>query len=71
MSTVQREIAILRKSVWPMREVVALAAADGKRPDPGKDQDLSGCHDHAIQAVDTMEVYRDMVASIMDLYRRV
>jgi len=67
--SLKREIAILRKSVWPMREVVALLQRTEN--DLIKDTTkifLRDVYDHAIQAVDTMEVYRDMVASIMDLY---
>jgi magnesium transporter len=52
-----------------MREVVALL----QRTENDLIQEktkifLRDVYDHAIQAVDTMEVYRDMVASIMDLY---
>lgn len=67
--SLKREIAVLRKSVWPMREVVALL----QRTENDLIQEktkifLRDVYDHAIQTVDTMEVYRDMVASIMDLY---
>ncbi len=65
----KREIAILRKSIWPMREVVAaLQRSENDLMTESTEIFLRDVYDHAIQAVDTMEVYRDMVSGIMDLY---
>ncbi len=67
--SLKREITVLRKSVWPMREVVAtLQRTENDLIQESTKIFLRDVYDHTIQTVDTMEVYRDMVAGIMDLY---
>jgi magnesium transporter len=63
------EMILLRKSVWPMREVIVSLA----RGESGLIRDntaiyLRDVSDHAIEVIDTMETYRDMVSSMLDIY---
>lgn len=68
----RRELIFLRKHIWPVREVVSTL----QRNDAGllSDQTLTylrDVHDHAIQVMDTLEAYRDLLVSIQDLYHSV
>ena len=65
----KREMIFFRKSIWPLREVIAQI----NRGESGVfDQKtlvfLRDVYDHTIQVIDTIESYRDMLSSLMDLY---
>jgi magnesium transporter len=65
----KRELIFLRKSVWPLREVLAVL----QRSDNGLIQSstvvyLRDVYDHTIQIMDTIESLRDVVASMHDTY---
>ncbi|MFO7986576.1 MAG: magnesium/cobalt transporter CorA [Desulfatiglandaceae bacterium] len=65
----KRELIFLRKSVWPLREVISAL----KREDSGLVQEnirvyLRDVYDHTIQVMDTVETFRDMVSSMLDIY---
>lgn len=65
----KREVLSLRKSVWPLREV--LGGLD--RSDSGLVTDrtrtyLRDVYDHTIQVVEMLETYRDLLAGLTDLY---
>ena len=59
----------LRKSVWPLREVIA-ALERGESPLIEKSTEiyLRDVYDHTIQVIDTIETYRDMVSGMLDIY---
>lgn len=65
----KREMILLRKAVWPLREVVGrLSRSDS--PLIGKlslvyFRDIS---DHTVQVIDTIETYRDMLSGMLDIY---
>ncbi len=65
----KREIALLRKSVWPMREVInqfkRLDTPLIKEPTKLYMQDV---YDHTIQAIDTIESFRDISSGLLDIY---
>lgn len=65
----KREIIMLRKSVWPVREVIS----NFRRLDTPLIQDstklyIQDVYDHTIQAIDTIESFRDIVAGMLDIY---
>ncbi len=65
----RRELILLRKSVWPLREVLN----NLDRGDSDLIQDSTGIflrdvYDHTIQIIDTIESYRDMVSGMLDTY---
>jgi magnesium transporter len=65
----KRELIFLRKSVWPLREVISELTRDdtpliGSFTGPY----LRDVYDHTIQVIDTIETYRDMVSGILDIY---
>ncbi|MFA6512383.1 MAG: magnesium/cobalt transporter CorA [Patescibacteria group bacterium] len=65
----KQQIIVLRRSIWPIREVVLRLLDE----DPGLFHKetrffLRDVGDHAIQAVDTVETYRDLLSGLTDLY---
>ena len=65
----KRELLFMRKSVWPLREVLnsvqrdeSSLVKDSTRPY------LRDVYDHTIQIIDTVETFRDMVSGLMDVY---
>ena len=66
---IKRELIFMRKNVWPVREVVAsLQRSDTQLIQPATQTYLRDVYDHTIQAMDTLETYRDLLGGIQDLY---
>lgn len=66
---VRREIIVIRKSVWPVRDLLAgLLRAESSLVKEGTRVFLRDVYDHAIQAIDTVESLRDVAGSLMDLH---
>ncbi|MCG6965820.1 MAG: magnesium/cobalt transporter CorA [Chromatiaceae bacterium] len=66
---VKRELILLRRMLWPQREV--LNALVREEQDLIKDDTrvfLRDCYDHTVQVMDLLETYRDMSASMLDIY---
>jgi len=65
----KREMIILRKSVWPLREVVnALGRGDTPLIRETTRVFLKDVYDHTIQVIDAVETYRDVLSGMLDLY---
>ena len=65
----KRETIIMRKSIWPLREVLSkLHRGDFDQISDGISLYLRDLYDHTIQVVDTIETFRDMISGILDLY---
>jgi magnesium transporter len=69
LHALKRELLFLRKSVWPLREVVS-GLQRGESTLIHKDTwfYFRDVYDHTIHVIDTIETYRDMLASMMDIY---
>jgi len=69
IQALKREIILLRKSVWPLREMLGgLGRSDStliREPSVIYFRDVS---DHAVQVIDTIETYRDMLSGMLDIY---
>ena len=67
--SLKRSLIYLRKSVWPLREVINKILRDEnkliKKETKVYYRDL---YDHTIQVIDTIESYRDMAAGMLDIY---
>ena len=65
----KRELLFLRKSIWPLREVLS-GVQRGESPlfDEHTLIYLRDVYDHTIQVIDTVETYRDMMAGLLDVY---
>jgi magnesium transporter len=65
----RRQMVMLRRAIWPLREeLAALARADGTAFSRPVRPYLRDTYDHAVQAVDVVETYRELTASLMDVY---
>ena len=65
----KREMIYLRKSVWPLREVInGLLREDSKLIKKGTHVFLRDLYDHTIQTIDTIETFRDMISGMLDIY---
>ena len=65
----KRELIYLRKSVWPLRELLGgLMREDINVVQAGTIPYLRDVYDHTIQIMDIVETFRDVVASLLDTY---
>lgn len=67
--TLKRQIILLRRAVWPQREVInQLLRDEGDWISEPVRLYLRDCYDHTVQIMDLVESYRDTGASLHDLY---
>jgi magnesium transporter len=65
----RRQMLALRKAVWPLREVIA-----GLQREPSclitepTIFHLRDVYDHAVEAIDTIETFRDLLSGMLDIY---
>jgi magnesium transporter len=65
----KRDLIFLRKSVWPLREVVSsLTRGESPLINSNTLLYLRDVYDHTIQVIDTLETFRDMVSGMLDIY---
>ncbi|HEX9776981.1 MAG TPA: magnesium/cobalt transporter CorA [Geopsychrobacteraceae bacterium] len=63
------QLLFLRKSVWPMRELVnALLQDESPLIRETTNVFLRDLYDHSVQVIDTVEIFRDMASGLIDLY---
>ncbi len=65
----KRKVLLLRKSVWPLREVIS-SLQRGEAPiiTLAIDLYLRDLYDHTIHIIDTVETFRDVIAGMLDIY---
>ena len=69
MYRLKRQLLILRKAVWPMREAIShLVHVEEGLISPFTRVYLRDVYDHTVQAIDTLETFRDMLGTMMDVY---
>src|SRR5512144_2620396 len=65
----KRELLFLHKAVWPLREVISSLE---RRESPLIHETtvpyLRDVYDHVAQIIDTMDIYREMLSTMLDLY---
>jgi magnesium transporter len=65
----KRELILLRRSVWPLREMInSLERLESSLVQKGTLRFFRDVYDHTIQVIDTIETYRDMIFSMHDTY---
>jgi len=69
LHNIKRELLFLRRTFWPQRELLNKLIRD--ESDILSEETiiyLRDCYDHTIQLLDLLETYREMTASMMDVY---
>jgi len=65
----KRELILLRKSLWPLREAVsALERSDSPLINKSTGIYFKDIYDHIIAIIDTVETFRDMLSGMLDIY---
>ncbi len=64
----KREVISLRKSVWPLRELIGGLQRERDLVRESTQVYLRDLYDHAVQVLDTVETYRDILAGMLDIY---
>jgi magnesium transporter len=66
---VKRELLYLRKSVWPLRDALGhLSRGDTPIFEENTFIYLRDVYEHIIQVIDTIETYRGIASSLLDIY---
>lgn len=66
---IKRQMLLLRKAIWPMREALGhLLYTDEILISKFTRVYLRDIYDHTMQAIDTLETFRDMLSSMIDMY---
>ncbi|HRG58617.1 MAG TPA: magnesium/cobalt transporter CorA [Bacteroidia bacterium] len=69
LHAMKREMIFLRKSVWPVRDMVnSLERSETTLIQPTTDIYLRDVHDHVVRVIETVENYRDLINGMMDIY---
>jgi len=67
--SLKRDMIFLRKSVWPLREVINfLERGEIKLIKKPTQLFLRDVYEHTIQVMDTIESFRDMISGMLDIY---
>lgn len=67
---IKKEIISLRRSVWPLREVIYKLEREDIGLIKGETRIFfRDVYDHTIQIIETVETFRDMVSGLIDLYQ--
>jgi len=65
----KREMIFLHNAVWPLREVVSgLGKHESSLIRESTAPYLRDVYDHAIHVIDSVDIYREMLSSMLDLY---
>ncbi len=65
----KREMIFLRKSVWPLREVISgLERTESSLIEESTGIYLRDVYENSIQVIDTIETFRDMISGMLDIY---
>jgi len=69
LQNLKRDSIFLRKAIWPLRETIS-ALTRGESPLIKKATViyLRDVYDHAIQVIDAIEAFRDLISGLLDIY---
>ncbi|MDX2273195.1 MAG: magnesium/cobalt transporter CorA [Cyanobacteriota bacterium] len=66
---VKRELLALRRAISPQREAIAALMREGNTLiSPAVRTYLRDCYEHTIQVIETVEIYREIASSLVELY---
>ena len=66
---VKRELLMLRRALWPLRDAVSALRAEATPFVSNQTRVyLRDCYDHAVQLIDLVEAYRDICGDVRDFF---
>lgn len=69
MQHAKRDMIVLRKSIWPMRDVInRFIRLENSLVNSVTQIYLQDVHDHTVQTIDIIESFRDVVGGMFDIY---
>lgn len=69
LNDLKKEVIYLRRLIWPLREVLSFLERDDTELISAPTRFfLRDVHDHAVQTIDTVETFRDLLSGMLDLY---
>lgn len=69
LHSLRREMIMLRKAVWPLREIISgLGRTDSNLVTQSTSIYLRDVYDHTVQVIDTIEIFRDVLTGMLDVY---
>jgi len=69
LQQLKKEMILLRKWVWPLREVISsLERGESSLIQENTRIYLRDVYDHTIQVMDTIEIFREMLSGMLDIY---
>ncbi|WP_452223531.1 magnesium/cobalt transporter CorA [Lacinutrix chionoecetis] len=69
IQSLKREVLKVRRAIFPLREIISrIDKSDSKLIDPKTLHYFGDVYDHIIQVSDTIDIYREMIWGLMDMY---
>lgn len=69
IQTLKQNLIILRKSIWPLREILgSLQRTESDLINDSLATYLRDLYDHTIQIIDSIETFRDIISGSLDIY---
>ncbi|GAB3919346.1 magnesium/cobalt transporter CorA [Larkinella terrae] len=69
MYTLKRELTLMRKLVWPVREMInRMVLEESDLIKPTTMPFLRDLYDHVVQVLDSIDSYRELATSLLDVY---
>ena len=67
--TLKREMVALRKTIWPVREMInSFNRTESTLVTKNTKIYMRDLYDHTVQIIDTIELYREMLIGMLDIY---
>ncbi len=64
----KRDLLLLRRGAWPMRDVLSTLLRDTEAFDEHVQPYLRDCFDHVLQVIDLIETYRELIGGLLDVH---
>ncbi len=66
---IKKELIFLRKALYPLRDAInKLVRNESNFIDPANERYFSDVYDHVVHLIDSMDTYRDLTSSLMDIH---
>jgi magnesium transporter len=66
---IKKELIFLRKALYPLRDAInKLVRTESDFIDPSNERYFSDVYDHVVHLIDSMDTYRDLTSSLMDIH---